>query len=528
MRTRNIAGAVATALIFGSAPVLAAEHGLEASADQLGKVSFPTSCDPKVQPLFERGVAQLHSFWFTEAGKTFAAVIDLDPSCAIAYWGIAVNLLGNSLAGPPPQRDAQAASEALAKARSLGAKTQRERDWIDAIGAYYRDYDKVPLGARLLAYADAMQRMTQRYPEDDEVWIYYALSLQAAAPPTDRTYANQRKSAEILERLFAKNPKHPGAAHYLIHAYDYPPLAQRGLAAASKYALIAPAAPHARHMPSHIYTMLGRWEQSIASNLSALEVQPDYYHALDFVVYAHLQLSQDVKARALNNKGVADALQKPPILKGYKNSVAAMPARYALERADWKGAAALPVTSNNWAYADSITRFARGLGMARSGDPISARQEIDAMKSLRQDLEKANESYWAARTEEEISAVAAWIALAEGNRAQAEQLMRAAADGEDASIKNVAMENRLFPMRELLADLLFEEGKPGESLHEYEAALLEYPNRYRGLYGAARAAEAAGQREMATDYYRRLLALAKNADSARPEAAVAKAYLASH
>jgi len=528
MRTRDIAGVVATALILESALVLADEHGHEASAGQLGHVSFPTSCDPKVQPLFERGVAQLHSFWFTEAGKTFEAVIDQDPGCAIAYWGIAVNLLGNSLAGPPPPRDAQAASEALDKARAIGAKTQRERDWIEAIGAYYRDYDKVPLGTRLSAYADAMQRMTQRYPDDDEVWIYYALSLQAAAPPTDRTYANQRKSAEILERLFAKNPQHPGAAHYLIHAYDYPPLAQKGLAAASKYASIAPAAPHARHMPSHIYTMLGRWEQSITSNLSALEVQPDYYHAMDFVVYAQLQLSQDVKARALIDKGVAYALQKPPILNGNKNSVAAMPARYALERADWKGAAALPVTSNNWAYADSITRFARGLGMARSGDPASARQEIDAMKRLRDDLKSANESYWVARTDEEITAVAAWIALADGNRAQAEQMMRAAADGEDASIKNVAMENRLFPMRELLADLLLEEGKPGQALHEYESALREYPNRYRGLYGAARAAEAAGQRETATDYYRQLVVLAKNADSARPETEVAKAYLAAH
>lgn len=225
-----------------------------ASANQLGKVSFPTSCDPKVQPLFERGVALLHSFWFTEAGKTFAAVVDQDPDCAIAYWGITVNLLGNSLAGPPPQRDAQTASETLAKARAVGAKTQRERDWIDAIGAYYRDYEKAPLGARLLAYADAMQRMTQHYPEDDEVWIFYALSLQAAAPPTDRTYANQRKSAEILERLFAKNRQHPGAAHYLIQAYDYPPLAERGLAAASKYAIIAPAAPHARHMPRRTST----------------------------------------------------------------------------------------------------------------------------------------------------------------------------------------------------------------------------------------------------------------------------------
>ncbi|MGO4332353.1 hypothetical protein AB4Z48_37810 [Cupriavidus sp. 2TAF22] len=526
MHPRNIAGVAVSALMLGSGFALADEH--HASTYQLGKITFPTSCDPKVQPLFERGVAMLHSFWFTEAGKTFNAVVEQDSNCAIAYWGLAVNLLGNSLAGPPSLRDAQAASEAVAKARAIGAKTQRERDWIDAIGAYYRDYDRVSVDTRLQAYADAMQRMTQRYPDDDEVWIYYALALQAAAPVSDRTYANQRKSAEILEKLFAKNPQHPGAAHYLIHAYDYPPLAAKGLAAASKYASIAPAAPHARHMPSHIYTMLGLWEESIKSNQAALEVQPDYYHALDFMVYAHLQLSQDVKARALIEQGLADAMRKPPVLKGNKNSVAAMPARYALERADWKAAAALPITSNNWAYADSITRFARGLGMARSGGLTSAKQEIDALKTLREELGKSNESYWVARTDEEIAAVAAWTAQAEGNPTQAERLMRAAADGEDASIKNVAMENRLFPMRELLADLLAVQGRAGEALREYEAALREYPNRYHGLYGAAHAADASGQRDKAVEYYKRLLVLTKNADSARPETAAAKAYLAAH
>jgi hypothetical protein len=496
------------------------------SEEQLGKVNFPTSCDAAVQPQFERGVAMLHSFWFTKAGQAFKAIIEQDPGCAVAYWGIAVNLLGNSLAGPPPARDQQEAAEAVAKGRAIGAKTQRERDWIDAIGAYYRDYDKLPVDARLRAYADAMQQMSQRYPDDDEVSVYYALALQAAAPTSDRTYANQRKSAEILERIFAKNPQHPGAAHYLIHAYDFPPLAEKGLAAASKYAAIAPAAPHARHMPSHIFTMLGHWEESIKANLASLEIQPDYYHALDFVVYAHLQLAQDAQARALIDKGVADALRNPPTLKGYKNAVAAMPARYALERADWKAAAALPITSNGWAYADSITRFARGLGMARSGDMIGARLEIDALKGLRQELAKSNESYWVARVDEEISTVTAWIAHAEGHDGPAEQLMRAAADGEDASIKNVAMENRLIPLREFLADLLLEQGKAGEALREWDAALREYPNRYRSLYGAARSAEASGQREKATDFYRRLAELTRSGDNSRPEIAVAKAHLA--
>jgi len=523
-----MAAVALSVFMLESGIALADEHEHHASADQLGKVTFPTSCDPKVQPLFEQGVAMLHSFWFTAAGKTFNAVIEQDPGCAMAYWGLAVNLLGNSLAGPPPLPDVKAASEAIAKARAIGAKTPRERDWIDAIGAYYRDYNTVPVTTRLQAYADQMQRMTQRYPDDDEVWIYYALALQAAAPVSDRTYANQRKSAEILERQFAKNPQHPGAAHYLIHAYDYPPLAAKGLAAAKKYASIAPAAPHARHMPSHIYTMLGLWEDSIKSNQAALEIQPDYYHALDFAVYAHLQLAQDEKARALIDQGVAEAARKPPTLKGYINSVAAMPARYALERGDWKAAAALPITSSAFPYADSLTRFARGLGMARSGDVAGAKQEVDALKRLRSELAQSKEDYWAARTDEEIAAVAAWVAQVEDNRTWAEKLMRSAADGEDAAIKNVAMENRLIPMRELLADMLLEQGRSADALREYEASLKEYPNRYHALNGAAHAADAAGQPAKARQYYRQLLVLTKNADSARPEIAAAKSYLATH
>jgi tetratricopeptide (TPR) repeat protein len=267
--------------------------------EKLGNVSFPTSCDPKLQAQFERGVAMLHSYWFTEGGKVFDAVAKQDPNCVMAYWGYAVNLLGNSLVGPPPAKDAQMAWEALERARRIGAKTPRERDWIEALSAYYRDYDKVSVDDRLLAYTKAMEQMTQRYPDDFEAWAYYALTLQASAPKTDKAYANQLKAAAILEKLFKQNPQHPGVSHYLIHADDYPPLADKGIDAARRYAGIAPAAPHARHMPSHIYSMVGLWEESIASNRSALQVQSDYYHATDFMVYAHLQLAQDAKAKAL-------------------------------------------------------------------------------------------------------------------------------------------------------------------------------------------------------------------------------------
>jgi tetratricopeptide (TPR) repeat protein len=495
-----------------------------AQQDKLGKVTFPTSCDAKVQAQFERGVAMLHSYWFTEARKVFDGVLQQDTSCAIAYWGLAVNYLGNSLAAAPSPNDMTAASEALDKARAIGAKTQRERDWIEAIGVYYRDADKVALNTRLAAYTKAMEQLTQRYPDDFEAWTYYALTLQASASKNDKTYSSQLKSAEILERLFKQNPEHPGVAHYLVHAYDYPPLADKGIKIAVAYGRIAPAAPHARHMPSHIYSMVGMWEESIASNRSAIEIQPDYYHATDFMVYAHLQLAQDAKAKALVDTIATLPRVESGSIPGF-TAIAAVPARYVLERGDWAGAAALPVVSTGRPQADSLVRFTRGLGMARSGDLAGAKREIQAMQELRAALEKSNQGYWADRTEEQMLAVSAWVAYAAGTRDEALKLMRAAADNEDGSVKHVAMENKLYPMRELLGELLLQQGQAAAALREFEAALRENPNRYRGLYGAARAAEVAGDRPKAVGYYEKLVALAGKADTARPEIARAKTFL---
>src|SRR5437773_2627281 len=514
-----------TVLTFLSAPVVIAQ---EKATVQLGKVHFPVSCSPVAQDQFERGVAMLHSYWFTEGSKTLEAIVGEEPSCVVADWGLAVNLLGNSLVGPPPAKDAQEAWEVLDKAKGE-AKTERERDWIEALSAYYRDHDKVSVDDRLLAYTKAIEKMTQRYPDDFEAWAYYALTLQASAPKTDKSYANQLKAAGILEKLYKQNPQHPGVSHYLIHAYDYPPLADKGLAAARRYARIAPAAPHARHMPSHIYSMLGLWEESIASNTSALEVQRDYYHAIDFTVYAHLQLAQDAKAKALI-EGNSAVRRKDLLTLGNYTALAAIPARYPLERADWTGAAALPLDSTDRPEFDfithSLTRFARGLGMARSGDLAGAKREIEAIQGLRRALEKSDQSYWADRSEEQIYAVSAWVAHAEGARDQAVKLMRAAADGEDRSVKHVSMENRLYPMRELFAELLLETGEAVPALREFEAALKENPNRYRGLYGAARAAEGAGNQEKATAFFPKLVTLSKNADTDRPELARATAFLA--
>lgn len=502
-----------------------AQH--DATHEALGRVSFPTSCDPKVQAEFERGVAMLHSYWFGTAGRTFRAILAQDPGCAMVYWGIAVDLLGNTLSGPPAPKDAEAAWEMLEKARGTRAPTEREQGWIDALRAYYRGHDSIPLETRLRSYNAAMAQLVARYPDDFEAHVFYALTLQASAPTSDLTYANQLKSAALLEKLYAQNPQHPGVTHFIIHAYDYAPLAQDGVAAARRYAGIAPAVPHARHMPSHIYSMVGLWEDSIRSNLSSLEIQPDYYHAADFTVYAHLQLGQDNKADAMIRKALSTPPRgdRPPSLGNF-TALAAMPARYALERGDWAGAAALPVRAGSGQpQADAVTRFARGLGMARSGNAAGAKREIGALQELRRALQGSGQTYWVERTDEQILAVSAWVAHAEGARDQAVALMRRAADSEDGSVKHVAMENRLYPMRELLGDLLLEMGQARPALQEYTAALKMTPNRFRGLNGAAMAAVAADDRQSATDYFLTLLELSKNADSTRPEIARARAFL---
>src|SRR6476659_265889 len=390
-RTLCAAGLITAALASGAFA--------QQQEEKLGTLSFPTSCDPKVQAEFERGVAMIHSYWFVVARRVFEGVLQQDPGCAIAYWGIAMDLLGNSLGAPPSRENANAAWAALEKAREIGAKTDRERGWIDAIRAYYRDHDKTDVETRLRTYNSAMEQMAQRYPDDYEVQVFYALTLQASASKTDMSYANQLKSVAILEKLFEQNPQHPGVSHFIIHAYDFPPLADRGIAAAKRYGGIAPAVPHARHMPSHIYSMVGMWEESIASNTSAMEIQPDYYHAADFTVDAHLQLAQDAKAKALTEKSIATADRGDrPI--NFVNFTAknAMSARYVLERADWVGAAALPFTPTQYPQPDSLIRFTRGLGMARGGDLAGARVEVEAIKTLRAALEKSNQSYWADRS----------------------------------------------------------------------------------------------------------------------------------
>jgi len=494
--------------------------------EKLGRVLFKTSCSPESHKEFERALAMLHSFFFPETVKAFSAIPQTDPSCAIAYWGLAVSIRPNPLVGPFDAATLKRGLEAVEKGKAIGAKTQRERDWLAAIEEFYKDYDKVDQDTRTKNYEKAMAALVQKYPDDIEAKIFYALALNETFD--HKSMANLEKAIKILEPLDKKYPDHPGIAHYLIHSYDFPPIAKRGVPVANKYAKIAPSAPHAQHMPSHIYSMVGMWEASIKSNQRALAVSKDYAaksnldgtlagvpHAYDFMQYAYLQLGQEAKAKALIDESAAIKKIVGPRIVGM--ALAAVPARYVLERQDWRGAAQLQPLGTGLPAGEAITHFARALGAARSGDFAAAQADVDKLKEQRVALQEAKQSYWAEQVEIQILAAQAWIAQGRNDRADALKFMRAAADLEDASEKHVAMENRLYPMRELLADMLMAQGEAAAALKEYEGSLQNAPMRLRGFYGAAKAAEAVGDTKKANEYFAKLARLTQGADSERPE-----------
>src|SRR6202158_3442452 len=370
-----------------------------ALGQSLGTVHFETSCKPEAQKLFDGGMLYQHSFWYRASQRVFEDVLKADPECGIAYWGVALSLLWNPHAPAPAKTLAEGAA-AIAKGKSVGAKTQRERDYLEALGAMYADYEKVDHRTRMQAYAKAMEQLAQRYPDDDEAQIYYALALNTSASPADKTYANQLKGAAILEPIALRQPQHPGVAHYLIHLYDYPPIAEKGLDAARRYAKIAPAASHAQHMPSHIFTRVGYWTESIASNVESARVAKeagDFHeelHAMDYLVYAYLQLGQDKKAK--------DVIDEMTTVTGFAENYLAgpyaralSPARHAVERGDWKAAAALEVRPSPLPQVQAITYFARAVGAARSGDPAAARADIAKLAELQAKLRQAKAAYWA-------------------------------------------------------------------------------------------------------------------------------------
>jgi hypothetical protein len=529
---------LALAALIALAPSLAAqEHQHHHDAARLGRVVFPVSCAPAAQQRFEHAMAVLHSFWWEEGRNAFGAVLAADSSCAMADWGLALNAWGNPFAGGPAGPALAAGAEAAAHAASLPARTRRERGFIAAVGALYRDASSTPNAVRLQAYADTMARLYRAFPRDVEIAIYHALAQVATAPRTDTTFAQQRRAIAILEPLFARYPDHPGLAHYVIHATDTPRLAHLGLRAARRYAQIAPAAPHAQHMPSHIFVRLGLWDETVASNWKAYRAgsqyakavglasgTPEELHVLDYAVYGHLQRGQDSAARAAVRDGERVMASNPRGLIASYNWTA-MGARIPLERGDWAAAAAFPVPPESLApIASALARFTRAIGSARSGRAEQARAEVGALDSIAKALETKGEPYWSRVVRIKRDAAGAWARLAAGDTARALALAKAAADTEEVTDKHQVTPGELLPARELEGDMLIAAGRPSEARVAYRMALAREPGRARSTFGAARAAELAGDRGAAAAGYREFLRLMAKADPGRAEVAIAKSF----
>ncbi len=512
------------------------------SGHGVGSVHFAVSCTPAAQKVFDRGVALLHSFWYDEAGRAFAEVARMDRGCAMAHWGVAMSHY-HPLWAPPTPADLAKGLAAIQEARSPAAKTQRERDYIAALEVFYRDSNQRSHSARALAWRQAMERLSARYPEDREAAIFFALSLLGTASATDQTYTNQKRAAQILNRILPEQPDHPGITHYLIHAYDSPPLAALALPAARSYARIAPDVPHALHMPSHIFTALGLWDDSISSNLASAAAarkhiasasprvsSNDELHAIDYLVYAYLQTCRDSAAGALVERAAAiDTVDQNVFQVAY--ALAAIPARYSLERRRWSAAALLkgPPSAIAWSefpYAEAITHFARAVGAARGGQPAAARGEIEKLAAIRRGLPKVEGEYdWGSQVEIQKLSATAWAEHAQGNDVSALHSMRAAAELEDGTEKHPVTPGPVLPAREMLGELLLELNRPELAFVEFEAVLRRSPRRFNATYGAARAAELSGYKNKAAKGYRELLDLGAHADTERLELQNARSFL---
>ena len=554
MRAMVFAIVVFTTLLTITAPEGTAQEGnqhrhepQEKASTKLGRVNFRTSCSNKAQPQFNQAVAWLHSFEYEEAEKVFNQVSLIDPRCGMAYWGIAMSNF-HPLWMPPTPAELQKGSDAAAQATRIGAATQRERDYIAAISTFYKDAGQVDHRTRTFAYSDAMKKLYETNRTDDEAAVFYALSLITTGTMTpDKTYAKEKGAAEILNRILARQPRHPGVAHYLIHGYDFPALAHLALPAARSYAAIAPASAHAQHMPSHIFIRLGLWQQAINSNLDAEAAAKAFalrhhmpgawdeqLHAMDYLAYAYLQLAQDKKAL-----GVLQDMNKlpqvdPPTFK-VAYALSAIPARYALERRQWSEAVKLPLdhprmTTFPWAkfpWATAHVHFARAIGAARLGDVDSARKAVDELATIHNSLSQVRGDYdWAKQVDIERQVASAWVKYAEGAHEEALRLMRAAADLDDVTDKHPVTPGAVLPAREQLGELLLELKRPAPALEAFETALRTTPNRFNTVYGAARAATLSNKRQKAVDYYQKLVALSRSADSSRPEVKEAKEFLA--
>lgn len=522
----------ATLLVLASSRNMAQEHQ-HGTDEKLGAVHFATSCNSAAQEDMDRAVALLHSFQFGRAIATFNAVLGKDSACAIAYWGIALSDWSNPFApGAKDRGQLQLGHESVERAVAVGAKTERERAYLGAVGKLYSNVDATSQQSRLLAYRDAMRDVAEKYPDDHEAQIFYALALVVAEDPGDKTYTDRLKAGAILEKLFDEEPNHPGLAHYIIHVYDVPALAERALVAARRYAAIAPDAPHALHMPSHTFTRLGYWQESIDSNLAAGAAArrdgqtAEELHASDYETYAYLQTGQDKAAAQMVSSlpAIASRFDPKAALAGAAPpsagyfALAAIPARYALERHDWHQAVQLVVTETPFPYTDAMTWFARGLGAARLGQGAEAEAAATALKRIQERLVGAKELYWARQVEIQAAAVAAWSALAVGRTGEASRQMELAAQLEDATEKSAVTPGPLCPARELLGEMWLELHQPAKALAQFEATLKKEPGRFRSLYGAAHAARLIGVRDKSEGYYRELLRVCAHADTPlRPE-----------
>ena len=531
---------IAVAALLASKLAGAQEDHHRTAPEMLGTVEFATSCSSAVQPQFNRAVALMHSFQFGAAIDGFHTILATEPSCSNAYWGIALSSWGNPFsAGLKSPTQLEQGLKAINQAHAAPPKSPRESAYIDAVAHLYLDADHIDQHSRQLAYESAMSSVSAAYPDDNEAAIFYALALASAADPADKKYAKQLKAGAILESLFAKYPDHPGLAHYIIHTYDVPPLAGRAIAAAQRYAQIAPSTPHALHMPSHTFTRVGDWQSSIDANIASAAAArnaaqvPDELHAMDYMVYAYLQTAQDNAASHLVEAAPQSFARFDPAapVTGAGSPAAAyfanaaIPARFLLERQAWADAAKLDPLTSPFPYTDAITYLARGLGAAHQNDRAAARSAIASLAQMRDKLTATKESYWANQVEIQRQEVSAWLAFAEGDSQGALAGMRAAAEQEDKTEKNVVTPGPLAPARELLAELLLQLNRPSEALKEFVATLTREPNRFRSLYGAAQSARLAGDLPTAQAYFRRLLKVAERADQpGRSEIAEARRW----
>src|SRR5712672_9523 len=513
-------------LTLGASSSMAQEHQ-HGSGEKLGTVHFATSCNAAAQKEFNRTVALLHSFQFSRAIEGFNAALVQDATCGIAYWGISLSGWSNPFAsGIKDKGQLQLGRESAERGKSVGVKTERERAYLAAVGKLYSDFESTPQPVRLLAYRDAMGEVATKYPQDHEAQIFYALASAASEDPADKTYAGRLKAGAILEKLFEEEPTHPGLAHYIIHTYDVPALAGRALMAARRYSEIAPDAPHALHMPSHTFTRTGYWQESIDSNIAAaaaarLEGQTaEELHASDYEIYAYLQTGQDEAARRIVDSlpEIATRFDPKEVISGAGGpavayfALAAIPARYALGRQDWKQAVQLPLRETPFPYTDAITWFARGLSAARLGQAAAANHSATALQRIRERLSKASENYWARQVEIQEFAVRAWAALSAGKKEEALRQMELAADLGDGTEKSAVTPGPLAPARELLGEMLLELKEPTQALEQFEATLTKEPRRFRSLYGAAQAAQVSGSRDTSQRYFREVLKVCGRAD----------------